>query len=143
MKPLLPLLVFTAVGMAIYHLGQKLQPSQANPMVLLAGVYAVALVLSLAALPFFRTPGEPPLATQLLRWPVLVVGVGVLLIELGFLLVYRTGGGLAWVGVAVNALCALLLIPVALVFFREHLTAPRLLGVFLSLAGLVLMAWRK
>ena len=73
-------------------------------------------------------------------WPVVVLAVGVVLIEIGFLLAYRTGSVLQWSGVAVNGAAALLLIPIALVVFRESFTAVRGAGIVLTLTGLVLLA---
>jgi len=139
MKALLLCLGLTAIGHSIYHLGQKSLPTTANPMVLLMGVYTVALLLAALAMPLFRTPGDAPWTTQLFSRPVLVLGVGVLLIEVGFLLVYRRGGGIQWAGVAVSALSALVLVPVGIAYFKEGLSLGRLLGVVLTLGGLVLM----
>ena len=58
MNPFAFNLGFAALGHALYHLGQKLLPTQANPMVLLTGAYSVALLLSALAIPFFRSPGR-------------------------------------------------------------------------------------
>lgn len=143
MKPLIPFILLTSLGMGIYHVGQKLQLPNANPMVLLMGVYGVAFALAAAAAPFFRTAGEAPWMSQVFSWPVLVVGIGVLLIELGFLLVYRTGGALQWASVGVSAFTAVLLVPVAVLFFREHVSPMRIGGIFLTLAGLALMTWKR
>lgn len=143
MKPMIPFILLTTLGMGIYHVGQKLQPAHANPMVLLMGVYGVAFALAALAAPLFRTVGDASVASQLLSWPVLAVGVGVLLIELGFLLVYRTGGALQWASIGVSALTAVLLVPVAVLVFRESFSFTRIAGMLLTLAGLVLMTWKR
>jgi len=69
-----------------------------------------------------------------------VLGGGGVLIEIGFLLAYRSGDVLQWSGVAVNGAAALLLIPIALIAFREPFSLGRLLGIGLTLAGLTLLA---
>ncbi|HET9554800.1 MAG TPA: hypothetical protein VFP50_17670 [Anaeromyxobacteraceae bacterium] len=61
-------------------------------------------------------------------------------VEIGFLLAYRAGGGLQWSGVAVNTASALLLLPVALVVFREQLSLARAAGLLLCLGGLWLVS---
>jgi multidrug transporter EmrE-like cation transporter len=68
--------------------------------------------------------------------------VGVLLIELGFLLAYRAGGSLQTTSVAVNGTAAVLLIPIAVVMFKEAFSLPKILGILLVLAGLGLMSKR-
>jgi hypothetical protein len=87
-----------------------------------------------AASPFFDGG-----RAQLVSWPVVVLALGVVLIEIGFLLAYRTGSVLQWSGVAVNGAAALLLIPIALTVFRESFTAARGAGILLTVFGLVLL----
>lgn len=142
MKDVVLYLAVATLGVAVYHLGQKTIAPSANPMALLMAVYAVAFLLAAAALPLFRTPGQATLPRDLLSWPVLVVGLGVLLIEGGFLLAYRSGGALQWSNVAVNGVAALVLLPVAVLVFGERLSAVRIVGILLTLSGLALIAKR-
>ena len=139
MKPLLIPFAIAATGVVIYHIGQKTVSAVANPMVLLMAVYAVAFALAAIAAPFFRNTSSASWITQVLSWPVLVLGAGVLLIEIGFLLSYRAGGSVQWTGVAVNGLAAILLLPIALYLFRERFSPARALGILLTLSGLTLM----
>jgi len=138
-KQLLLPLGIAAVGAVVYHVGQKSLPTATNPMVLLMAVYAVAFLLALGALPFFKAPSPGPLMAQVFNWPVVLVGIGVLLIEIGFLLVYRRGGSMQWTGIAVNGIAALLVLPIALFAFKESFSPSRALGVLLTLSGLILM----
>ena len=133
-------LAIAVLGNVTYHLGQRTLSPRANPMVLLMAVYAVAFVLSALAAPLFRADPGASLGGELLRWPVLVLGAGVVLIELGFLLAYRPGNVLQWSGVAVNGASAVLLVPIALLVFREAFSPWRLLGIALTLAGLALVS---
>ena len=71
-----------------------------------------------------------------------MLGVGVLLIEVGFLLAYRWGGSLQWSAVAVNGAAALLLVPIAVGIFRESFSPVKGLGMALVLGGLALLARR-
>lgn len=137
MRLLLPFLLVASLGSALYHVGQKALNPQANPVLVLMTVYGIAFLATAAALPFMPvTPGTPRLA---LTWPVVLMGLSIVLIEAGFLLAYRQGGSLHWSGVAVNVAAAILVLPPALIVFRETLTPSRLLGMLLALAGLALM----
>ncbi len=142
MNQILVFLGIAAVGNAIYHLGQKTLHPGANPMILLMAVYAVAFGLAALAAPFFQNTAGVSWKAQVFSWPVLVLGAGVLLIEIGFLLAYRVGGGLQWSGVAVNAVAALILVPIAVLYFRESLSWSRVLGILMTLAGMALLTRR-
>ncbi len=142
MNQILVFLGIAAVGNAIYHLGQKTLHPGANPMILLMAVYAVAFGLAALAAPFFQNTAGISWKAQVFSWPVLVLGAGVLLIEIGFLLAYRVGGGLQWSGVAVNAVSALILLPIAILFFREGFSWLRVLGILMTLAGMALLTRR-
>jgi drug/metabolite transporter (DMT)-like permease len=139
MKQAFVFLAIAALGNITYHLGQKTISPTANPMILLMAVYGVAFVLSALAAPFFRDTSGGSWLGQILSWPVLVLGAGVVLIEIGFLLAYRSGNILQWSGVAVNGASALLLVPIALIIFREAFSIQRLIGILVTLVGLVLL----
>jgi len=139
-RALLLCLGVAACGNAIYHLAQKSVPAGANPMVALMGAYLVAFAAAAAAAPFFGLPEGGAWRAQLFSAPALWLGAAVFLIEIGFLLAYRAGGGLQWSGVAVNAASALLLLPVALLVFREAFTPARAGGLALCLGGLWLLS---
>lgn len=139
MKPLFLFLLLAAVGNAVYHVGQKALPPSANPMTLLMAVYGLAFLFSALAAPWFQRGAQPLPLAHLLSWPILVLGAGIVLIELGFLLAYRTGASLQWSGVAVNGVAALILLPVAVRVFREAFSPARAAGILLTLGGLALM----
>jgi len=140
LKPLFLFLFLAAAGNALYHLGQRALGHDSNPMVVLMGVYAAAFLLSALGAPFFQAPGQGPLAGQVFAWPVLAIAGGAFLIEIGFLLAYRHGGSLQWSGAAVNGVAAILLVAVAVLWFKEPLAPRRILGIVLTLSGLALFS---
>ncbi len=142
MKPWLLPLGLATLGSILYHLGQKTVPPAANTMLVLMGAYALAFLLCALALPLHYTPAAGSWASQVFSLPVGVLGVGVFLIEVGFLLGYRAGGSLQWSGVAVNGLAALVLLPIAVGVFRETFSALRATGVLCVLLGLLLLTRR-
>jgi len=139
MKETFIFLAVATLGCVIYHIGQKAIPSTTNPMVVLMVVYFVAFLLAMTAVPFFRNSTQINSSTQIFSWPVLVVGIGVILIEGGFLLAYRSGGSLQWSGVVVNAIAAIVLVPIAICVFRESFSTVRVIGIILTLSGMALI----
>lgn len=137
MQKFILFLMIAALGNTAYHLGQKsLHDVPHNPMLVLAVYYGVAMVLSLLAMPLFGKAEWGNAGELLTNWRVWLVVVGIMLIELGFLLAYQAGGSAQWGGVAVNGAAALVLIPLSILFFGEHFSWTKLFGIMMTLSGL-------
>lgn len=136
MKPMLFFLFIAALGNFLYHIGQKSLPSSTNPMLLLMVIYAISFVVCALMQPFFTSEPSINVMGLLTNVRVWLVALGVILIEVGFLLAYRSGGSVQWSGVAVNGTAALLLIPVALLVFKEPFSIERITGIVITLVGL-------
>ena len=95
-------LLIAAVGNALYHLGQKsLHDVAVNPLLILCVYYVLAGVLCVVAMPFFGKVEWASVTALASNGRVWLVALGILLIELGFLLAYQSGGSVQWSGVAV------------------------------------------
>jgi drug/metabolite transporter (DMT)-like permease len=133
-----PLLLVVG-GSLMYHVAAKSVPKTLEPLAALVGVYTTALAASLAAYALARQ-GSTPLHLSALWHPtVAVVGLGVLMIELGFLLVYRAAWPVSIASVMMNGIVAVLLLPIGAALFGEPITAVRVAGVVLCLLGLSLL----
>ena len=138
---LAPFLLAVA-GLATYHIAQKAVPVAAHPLALLAVAYAIAAAACVAMLPFFSPGQSLRAAFGTVPWMVVFVALGMLGLEIGYLLAYRAGWQLSITAVAASTLVALVLVPVGAAFFREAITPMRVAGIVLCLAGLALLARR-
>lgn len=137
MKSTFFFLLLAAVGSSLYHVGQKsLHDVSANPMLLLSLYYVSALVLCLAAMPFFGKTDFSSMGSLAADWRLWLVALGILCIELGFLLAYQSGGSAQWSGVVVNGTAALLLVPLSLILFQESFSWNKIIGIALTLTGI-------
>jgi drug/metabolite transporter (DMT)-like permease len=136
----LPLLMVIG-GNLVYHLSQKLLPREANPLHTMILVYAVA-ILACAACALFVAPGEKTFlqSARAANLTILVLGLSVAMIEVGFLFVYRVGWNISTASITASVALTLMLIPVGLLAFKEHLSARNLVGLLFCLIGLVLVA---
>jgi len=121
-----------------YHVGQKAVPKAAHPLVATLAMYVVALLTTLALLPFLG-PASWRGSGAVAHWSIGLVGLGIVGIEVGFLLAYRSGWPLATTAVTATTLVALALAPIGVLLFREPLSAPRVAGLLLAISGLWLL----
>jgi uncharacterized membrane protein len=129
----------TVIGMVLYHLSQKAVPKETNPFFVIAIAYVVGVALCLVfalIIPGKRSFGETFKASN---WAVFTLGAAAALIEMGFLLAYRTGWRISIAAVATNAAAAVVLIPLGLLVFKDHLSLKNVVGLIFCLVGLALL----
>ncbi len=129
----------TVGGMILYHLSQKSIPAEINPFLVVIIAYLVGIVL--CAVFAVSIPGKKSVVESLKisNWAVYTLGAAAALVELGFLLAYRTGWKISVVAVATNAAAALTLIPIGFLVFKDQLSLRNVVGLVLCILGLAMV----
>jgi multidrug transporter EmrE-like cation transporter len=127
------------VATVAYHIVLKLTPVAANPFLSLAVTYAAVTVLFAAVYAF--APGTSPLrvALQALNWTAIALAVAILLLDLGYLMLYRTGFDVSLGQLVTQSAAALMLLVLGVAIFREKLSLVNVAGILLCVAGLWLI----
>ena len=151
-------MILIVISFLAYHLVTKTLRPDLSAFAFLSAVYGVALAVSLvlAAVPatgggmgggMGGGAGGGVAAAGLPGWrdlaPVVLLGLALVGIEAGFILAYRAGWPVSLAPTVANAAVAVLLLPVALLLFREKVSAVNLAGLGLAIAGLMLMTQRS
>ena len=137
----LPILM-TIFGGVLYHVGQKAVPSTVHPFAAVIIAYSVGIALCIVGLAFDSSGSSLAASFKATNWAVVSVGLGAVIIEIGFLLAYRAGWNINSASVVCNISVALLLIPIGLLAFREHLSLRHAAGIGCCLIGLYLLSKR-
>lgn len=130
----------TVLSNVAYHFCQKEISQNANPLVSLFMTYLTGMLVTTICFPFFYPGVNPLVSIKTLNWATFGLGVAIVGLELGFLLAYRAGWNLSLGALYSNVMVTMLLLPIGLFFYRETLTARHLIGLVLSLTGLVLLS---
>lgn len=128
---------------ALYHFSAKSTPASVNFSISLVVSYAVALGITLLTLPFFPASNGILAELKQLNWASFLLALSIVGIEFGFLLVYRSGWNLGIAAVLVNVIASLILLPVAIFLFKDKISWVNILGIFVCLAGLVMLNWKR
>ena len=128
---------------ALYHFVAKSTPANINFTVSLLVTYAVAFTVTL--LTFFFFPAKNGVMAELkqLNWASIGLAVAIVGIEFGFLLTYKAGWNLGIAAVLVNVIASLILVPVAIFVFKDHISWVNIVGILVCLAGLVMLNWGR
>jgi multidrug transporter EmrE-like cation transporter len=128
---------------ALYHFSQKATPTDVNPAVAIMVTYAVAFGLTLLLSFFIPTQSSFLAEVRQLNWATYLLAFSIVGLEVGFLLVYRAGWNVGIAAVLTNVVASLLLVPVALLVFKQQLSWINIIGIVVCLAGLVMLNWKR
>ena len=128
---------------ALYHFVAKSTPSNVNFTVSLLVTYAVAFVVTLVGFFFFPATNGITAELKRLNWASIGLAIAVVGIEFGFLLSYRSGWNLGIAAVLATVVASLILVPVAILVFKDKISVINILGILVCLAGLVMLNWKR
>src|ERR1044072_453930 len=109
----------TIGGALLYRLAQKSIPASLNPFFVLILAYVIGILVCAFCALFY--PGDKSFFGSLkeINWAIFAVGVGVVLIEAGFLLAYREGWKISTAAVASNVALTVILVPIGFAVYKE------------------------
>lgn len=129
-------ILVAAAGSTIYHLSMKKISSAVNPLFTLLVAYLGAALLCLVALAAYGQ-GRRDLAA--ISAAHIGLALGILGIEVGFLMAYRVGWQIGYAAITVNVLTTAILIPIGLLAFQEQITWQKAGGLAACIIGLALL----
>ena len=121
-------------GLVLYNLVQKNQPVSVHPFQILSVAYITAAIVSVAIHRTVPTLGTTSLKSALL--PAACLGLTVIVVEVGFMLVYRSGWNVGLASTVSTAAASAVLLPIGVVFLRDQITPINLFGIALCMVGL-------
>lgn len=132
----------TAVAVAanvLYHVASKSIAPEQNAFMGLVVNYATALLAS--AILFYVTPHEKFLVEAARsNWACVLMGLAITGVEVSFVMIYRAGGEMSTASLIVNVLIALAMLAVGGVFYGEQITAQKIFGTVLCMAGVIVLS---
>ena len=135
-------IILSIVSNVLYHIVQKLTPTDVNPLVALSVTYVAATIICLLLLPLFPSQAGFVDSLRQINWASVALGFAIVGLEAGYLLAYRANWNISLASMVGNVAMALVLIPVGLLFFRERLSATNYAGLLACVIGLVLVNWK-
>lgn len=136
-------IILAILSSALYHFSAKSVPSNTNFAISLVITYAVALGITLITALLFPSQAGLIFELKQLNWSSFLLAIAIVGIEFGFLLTYRAGWNMGIAAVLVNVVASLILVPVAILIFKDKISLVNILGILVCLGGLVMLNWKS
>jgi len=129
-----------AVG---YQYFVKRVPGSLNPFVSVIAMYVAVLVLGVVLLVLFPAEGGLLRHFRQLSWIQLALAVSVIMIELGFLLMYRYGWDLSTGNLVTGVVINIFLVGLGVTLLGEKVSIINVIGIALCILGVALISYRS
>lgn len=122
-----------------YQVCAKSVPHEIDSFAALTIVYALATVTSFIFYYILNKDGNIIHEYTHLNWAPIVLGISVVGLEVGMLFAYKAGWPISIAQIVQATLCAIILIFVGYIIYKEPVTWNKIAGIFVCLAGLGLI----
>ena len=129
------------IGAVGYQYFVKRVPAQINPIVSIMGIYIVVLAISVILLPLFPAEGGLQHHFRQLSWIQIALAISVIMIELGFLLMYRYGWSLGTGNLVTGVFINLVLVGLGMTLLGEKISLINAIGLASCILGVALISY--
>ena len=130
------------IGAVGYQYFVKRVPASLNPIVSVIGMYVVVLAIGVILLPLFPAEGGLRHHFRQLSWIQITLAISVIMIELGFLLMYRYGWSLGTGNLVTGVFINLVLVGLGVSMLGEKVNLINAIGMASCILGVVLISYR-
>ena len=126
----------------LYQFCAKSVPEGMNPLASLTITYLIGAVLSCALYYILNRDANLFREIRLTNWAPIVLGIVIVGLEVGFIYAFRAGWQVSVAQIVSSAVVAVMMIFVGYLLYHEAVTWNKIVGIIISLAGLVLINYR-
>lgn len=132
-------LALVVLANTLYNICTKSTPADANAFLSLSLSYLTAAIIC-AAIYFFAAPAAL-LSAELkkLNWTTAALAISIVMLEFGYICVYRAGWKVNSASLTGNIALACVLVFVGALLYRESISLRQIIGMMVCVFGLVLL----
>ena len=132
-------IIMASIAGVFYHISQKCIPDKANPVLSLIITFSVALFGTFV---WYFAKGSVNTFVEdvkLVNWASVTLGLSIIGLEFWVLLAYRSGWKISNFNLFYTFLLVTMLVPIGLLLFKETITLKSVIGMGLTMEGILLM----
>lgn len=129
------------LGTVGYHTLVKKIPATIDPVVSIISIYLGVLILGIVLVPFVYSSQKIMSSVHQLGLVQFGIAICIMLMELGFILMYRSGWDLSTGNIVTGVFINIILLVIGIGILREHLNVVNILGVIVCLGGVAMIEY--
>lgn len=131
-------MIVVVVANTLYNIFAKSTPDNVNAFLTLFVTYAFAAAVSFSV---FLITKKTAMSDEISRvnWTALAFGASIVMLEVGYIFIYRAGWKVSTASLVANISLACVLLFVGYFLYREVLTPRQLIGIAVCISGLLLI----
>ncbi|MER2013213.1 MAG: EamA family transporter [Methanobrevibacter sp.] len=122
-----------------YNICMKSMPGDVNPFAALFITYVVSAIMTAIIFVFMVKPENVASEISKVNWTSIILAFAVVGLEFGYVFVYRAGWAVSTASIVANIGLACVLVVVGYFLYKENVSFHQILGIFVCMAGLVLI----
>ena len=122
-----------------YHICMRSTPIDVNPFAALMVSYFISAIVTAIVFVLMVKPENVASELSKVNWASVVLAFVLVAIEVGYVFTYRAGWKVGNVSVLINIAVACVLLVVGVLLYREEVSIRQILGIFICMAGLILI----
>ena len=122
-----------------YNICMKSMPGDVNPFAALFITYVVSAIITAIIFVFMVKPENVASEISKVNWTSIILAFAVVGLEFGYVFVSRAGWAVSTASVVANIALACVLVVVGYFLYKENVSFHQILGIFVCMAGLVLI----
>ena len=130
------------VGAVSFHYFIRRIPTSLNPIVAVVAIYVAVVILGTALIPFFPSEGGLAKHIRQLNWTQIAVAISVLMLDIGFILMYRNGWNISSGNLVTSVFTNFALLLIGALLIGEKATPTNLAGVVICIIGVAMIGYR-
>lgn len=134
-------MIISVISIIFYQLLQKSIAVNINPVVSVIITYSIAIIFSIMLMPYVPSSKGFLESLKDANYASYLLGIAVVGIEIGFLLVYRSGWKLGLASGFSSTVSTTILVLVGIIVFKEQLSPLKIIGLACCIAGMILVHW--
>jgi len=114
-----------------------------HPLVSVLGIYLAVTCITMIALLVFPIKEGISVHIHQLNYTQLVIAICIFMMEIGFLLMYRSGWSLSTGNLVTGVFVNIILVVLGIFFLREKINWINLVGIILSILGVAMISYHR